>query len=81
MSEMHAHILFVEMFEATEPVRMKDYENGHHLGIGQSAGFVAVRSAVLELARPEFLVENFAKVIGKTENFGNFGFSKHGVRV
>ena len=30
---------------------------------------------------PKFLVENFAKVIGETENFGNFGFSKHGVKV
>ena len=78
---MHAYILLVEMFEATEPVGMEYYQDGHHLGIRQSAGFVAVRSAILELTGKEFRVENFAEVIGKTENFGNFGFSKHGVRV
>ena len=59
---------------------MEDYQDSHHLGIRQSAGLVAVRSAV-ELTGPEFFVENFAEIIGKTENFGNFGFSKHCVRV
>ena len=78
---MYAYILLVEMFEATEAVGMEYYQDGHHLGIRQSAGLVAVRSGVLELACPEFLVENFAEIIGKTENFGNFGFSKHGVKV
>ena len=60
---------------------MEDYQDGHHLGIRQSAGLVAVRSAVLELTGTELFIENFAEIIGKTENFGNFGFSKHGVRV
>ena len=46
---MYAYILLVEMLEATETVRMEDHQNGHHLGIRQSAGLVAVRSAVLEL--------------------------------
>ena len=78
---MRAYILPVEMFEATEAVGMEYYQDGHHLGIRQSAGLVTVRSAVLKLMGTEFLVENFAEIISKTENFGNFGFSKHGVRV
>ena len=57
------------MFEEAEAVGMEDDQDCHHLRIRQSAGLVAVRSAVLELACPEFLVENFAEIISKTEKY------------
>ena len=70
---MLADILRVKVFEASESLAVKKNQDGNDLSIGKSSRLIAMLLAITDLMLFEFRRKILAEVIGKTENFRNFG--------
>ena len=68
-----ADILSVKVFEASESLAVKENQDGDDLGIGKPSRLIAMLLAITELMLFEFRRKIFAEIIGKTENFSNYG--------
>lgn len=70
---MLADILRVKVFEASESLTVKKNQDGNDFGIGKPSRLIAMLLAITELILFEFRRKILAEIIGKTENFSNFG--------
>lgn len=70
---MLADILRVKVFKASESLAVKKNQDGNDLGIGKPSRLIAMLPAITELILFEFRRKILAEIIGKTENFSNFG--------
>ena len=73
MDKVLADILRVKVFEASESLAVKKNQDGNDLSIGKSSRLIAMLLAITDLMLFEFRRKILAEVIGKTENFRNFG--------
>ena len=76
MAHIFAHILKIEMLQATVPWVMKQDENGHYFGIRHHA--IAMILAFLGIIESRYgillksFIKNFAEIVTNWENFYNF---------
>ena len=80
MPAMLADIMQIVMLEATEPSRMKMYEDYDYLCITHTVGLATVSFAVLRSFEHRFfllLIKKLAEFVCQTENFSNFILGEH----
>ncbi len=73
MSKMPTDILRIKMFETPESLAVEENQNRYDFGIRQSSMLVSMDFALAYLMFFELRRKILAEIIGKAENFRNFG--------